>query len=65
MERIHTFPEALGRVAREAAPKRLMTTHMAPATVPDELKARMARDFKGSVVIGEDLMEVSLDRFSS
>ena len=60
MSRIHTFPDALGEVAREADPKKLVTTHMVPATVPAELKEQIADNFNGPIVIGEDLLDFDL-----
>ena len=58
MASIHTVPEKLGLIAREAKPGKLVTMHMVPATVPAELKATIARDFDGTILIGEDLMQV-------
>lgn len=58
MAEIHTFPEFLGAIARDAAVKTLVTTHMTPASVPAELHALIARDFAGEIIIGEDLMQV-------
>ena len=56
--RSHTQPDQLGLVARDAAAKRLVATHMNPKSVPDELKTTIARDFDGPIVIGEDLMTI-------
>ncbi len=53
----HTLPHQVGAIAREAQVGRLITTHMVAATVPAELHEVIARDFKGPVVTGEDLME--------
>lgn len=52
----HTGPDKLGLVAAEAAPKVLVTTHMNPDTVPQVLRERIAQDFDGPIVVGEDLM---------
>ena len=54
----HTQPAQLGLVARDAAAKMLVATHMNPKSVPDELKSIIARDFDGPTIIGEDLMTV-------
>jgi ribonuclease BN (tRNA processing enzyme) len=58
MAAIHTFPEFLGPIARDASVKTLVTTHMVPASVPEELTATIARDFSGEIIIGEDLMQI-------
>jgi ribonuclease BN (tRNA processing enzyme) len=58
MAAIHTFPEFLGPIARDASVKTLVTTHMVPASVPEELMATIARDFSGEIIIGEDLMQI-------
>lgn len=58
IEHSHTQPAELGVVAREAAAKTLVATHMNPKSVPDELKTTIARDFAGPITIGEDLMKI-------
>jgi len=62
MRKIHTFPEDLGMVAQEAKPKKLVTTHMVPATVPQELQRQIAENFDGKIIVGEDLMELWADQ---
>jgi ribonuclease Z len=54
----HTQPADLGRVAAEAAAKRLVVTHLMPGSVPDEIHAAAAARYPGPVVVGEDLLEV-------
>ena len=54
----HTQPDQLGLVARDAAAKKLVATHMNPKSVPDELKSIIARDYDGPITIGADLMTV-------
>lgn len=56
MATYHTFPEDLGLVARDAAPKLLVTSHMTPAGEPWELQEIITRDYSGPTVIGEDLL---------
>lgn len=58
MAAIHTFPEFLGAIARDANVRKLVTTHMVPASVPSELREIIGRDFAGEILIGEDLMTV-------
>jgi len=60
MKKIHTFPEAMGLVAKDANPKHLVTTHMVPATIPEELHENICHNFKGPITIGEDLMSFDL-----
>ena len=54
--RSHTDPTRLGTVAREAAVKLLVTTHMNPDSDPQKLREVIGRDFAGPMVVGEDLM---------
>ncbi|HEU5321093.1 MAG TPA: MBL fold metallo-hydrolase, partial [Methylomirabilota bacterium] len=54
----HTQPDQLGRVAAEAHARKLAVTHLMPGSVPAELRAAVARDYAGPVVVGEDLLEV-------
>lgn len=54
----HTQPDQLGRVAAGARAKKLVITHMMPASEPVALTAAAARDYQGSIVVGEDLLEV-------
>lgn len=58
MESYHTFPEKLGLVAKDAAPKLLVTSHMTPIGVTGEINEIIARDYSGPLVIGEDLMSI-------
>jgi ribonuclease Z len=54
----HTQPSDLGRVAAEAAVKKLAVTHLMPASVPDEIREAARARYAGPVVVGEDLLEV-------
>jgi ribonuclease Z len=54
----HTQPDQLGRVAREARPRRLVVYHLMPGSVPAEIAAAARKDYDGEVVVGEDLLEV-------
>lgn len=58
LQSYHTPPDELGRVASEARAKKLVVTHMMPASAPAELEAAARRRYAGPVVIGEDLLEV-------
>lgn len=54
--RSHTGPDKLGLVAAEASPGLLVTTHMNPDSIPRVTRERISRDFRGPIVVGEDLM---------
>lgn len=56
----HTTEDQVGIIAREARVKTLVLTHFVPAdTVPAETwREAAARHFAGSIVVGEDLMEL-------
>lgn len=56
MAQYHTFPEQVGLVARDTAPKLMVTSHMNPVSVPEELREIISRDYAGPLTIGEDLM---------
>ncbi len=54
----HTQPDQIGLVAKEARVKKLAITHMMPGSDPAELRSAAETRYGGSVVIGEDLVEV-------
>jgi len=54
----HTQPDQVGRVAREARANMLVLTHLMPGSDPAELRSAAERDYRGPVVIGDDLMAV-------
>ena len=58
----HTPLREVGRIASEAGVGRLVLTHFVPGddTLPDEHWAKGVRDYDGEVVVGRDLMELSL-----
>ena len=58
MAKYHTFPDQLGLVARDAAPKLLATTHMNPVSEAWELQEIISRDHSGPLIIGADLMTI-------
>ena len=59
----HTLPEEVGKIATQAGVKTLVLTHFVPgddATITDENWAEGARKFfKGEVIVGRDLLEIS------
>lgn len=58
MREYHTFPDKLGLVAKDAAPKLLVTSHMTPIGKPGEINEMIAREFSGPMLMGEDLMNI-------
>lgn len=54
----HTGPDQVGEVAAGAGVPVLVLTHLMPASDPADLRTRAARAFDGTVVVGEDLLEV-------
>ena len=61
----HTLDSVVGKVAAEAEVRCLMLTHFAPPKFDREkLLTKVSIDFKGPILIGEDLMTLELDRCS-
>ena len=58
--RAHSNMDEIGRMAKDANVKKLVLTHLTPGEV-DEVatKEALAKQFKGEVIFGHDLMEVS------
>jgi len=58
--RAHSNMDEIGRMAKDAHVKKLVLTHLTPGEV-DEVatKEALAKQFKGEVIFGHDLMEVS------
>jgi ribonuclease Z len=54
----HTGPDEVGTVAARAAVRRLVLTHLMPASEPADLAARAARAFAGTITVGEDLLRL-------
>ena len=58
----HTLDSEVGKVARKAKADLLMLTHFAPPKFDrKKLLDTVTRDFKGPVLIGEDLMSIDLE----
>jgi ribonuclease BN (tRNA processing enzyme) len=61
MKADHTPCEDVGRIAQEAGVKTLVLSHLTPAidSIDDETsRTRVAKYFKGEIVVGKDLMVV-------
>ena len=57
LSRYHTDAEQVGKIAAEAGVKKLVLTHIIPADAGDQIRALAARNFKGEIVVGKDLMK--------
>jgi ribonuclease BN (tRNA processing enzyme) len=57
---LHTPPSAIGELAKSAGVKRLLLSHLSPATVEmhDAVLKSIAKNFAGSVTLAEDGMRV-------
>jgi len=58
LQSYHTPPAEVGRVAADARAKRLVLSHLMPASTPEDLLAAASQGYAGPVVVGADLMEV-------
>jgi ribonuclease Z len=53
----HTTPEQAGEIARRANVKLLVLTHLVPGKDEETYRERAATQFKGTIVVGRDLMK--------
>ena len=57
----HLSAKECGRIASKAGVKKLVLSHLYPAESPDNARVQESReDFKGDIVLAEDLMEITL-----
>lgn len=54
----HTLPEQVGKVATAAHARTLVLTHLTQFSVPDDLRSIVATDYRGPLIVGEDLITV-------
>ena len=54
----HTSAEEAGEIAAKAGVKTLVLTHLIPAGAAHTFRERAAKAFKGTIVVGEDLVRV-------
>jgi ribonuclease Z len=52
----HTDAEQVGKIAAAAAVKKLVLTHLIPPEDGDKMRELAAKNFKGEIVVGKDLM---------
>lgn len=55
----HTSAEEAGAIAAEAGVKTLVLTHLIPGNEDETFRERAARRFKGTIVVGRDLVRVA------
>ena len=56
----HTCPHQLGPIARDADVPRLALTHLSAATDDAWVRENLARDYRGEIIMGEDLTTISV-----
>ncbi len=56
----HLSPTTAGRVAQQAQAKKVVFVHMYPICDHEDLVTPCKKEFKGEIVVGEDLMEFDL-----
>ena len=54
----HTSAEEAGEIAAAAGVKTLVLTHLIPANAEETFRERAARKFKGTIVVGRDLLKI-------
>lgn len=54
----HTLPDQVGKVAAATGAPTLVLSHLTPLSTADELTAEVSRDYRGTLIVGEDLMEI-------
>ena len=62
-EKLHTqhlTPREAGRIATQAGVKKLVLSHLLPSADASKIASDAASEFAGDVVVGEDLMEISI-----
>jgi len=57
----HMHARDCGRVAREAAVKRLVLSHFYPVAERYDVKAQAGREFKGRITLAKDLMKIKIE----
>lgn len=61
LTRYHTSAEEAGQLAAKAAVRKLVLTHLIPGNAEETFRERAGRTFKGEIVVGKDLMRISVD----
>lgn len=58
----HTTIEQVGSVAEAAGAKNLVLNHFVPRELPKSRWKRAGKNFKGRVIVGEDLMQIAVGK---
>ena len=56
--RYHTRAEEAGEIATRAGVKTLVLTHLIPANAEETFRERAAKTFKGTIIVGRDLLRI-------
>jgi len=54
----HTRAEDAGEIAARAGVKTLVLTHLIPANAEETFRERAAKNFKGTIIVGRDLLRI-------
>ena len=54
----HTSAEEAGEIAARAGVKTLVLTHLVPANAEETFRERAGKNFKGTIIVGRDLLRV-------
>lgn len=55
----HVSAEEAGAIAKEAGVKTLVLTHLIPGNADETFRERAAKNFRGRIVVGRDLMRIA------
>jgi len=56
----HLTPKDCAVIAKRAKPKKLLLTHFYPMVEETDIKKEVAKEFKGEIILAEDLMELEV-----
>ena len=59
LSRYHTDAEQVGKIAAAAEVKKLVLTHIIPPKDGDKMRELAAKNFKGEIILGSDLLHVA------
>jgi ribonuclease Z len=59
LSRYHTDGEQVGKIAATAGVKKLVLTHLIPPEQSQNIRDLAAKDFRGEIIVGNDLMHVA------
>ena len=62
LSRYHTDAEQVGKIAAAAEVKKLVLTHIIPPKDGEKMRELAARNFKGEIIVGSDLLHLAPSR---